>query len=103
MSTFQEKFLDFDITIEHEVVRGWIKSDLESAVGSISKPKVDKEVAKSLEVLENSLKSVSYTLTNLYKSQRKVRSDEHRNGYTLDQTQSRIFYFAILECLGIVG
>lgn len=37
MSTFQEKYLDFDITLEHEVNSGWVKSDLEQAVGAIAK------------------------------------------------------------------
>jgi hypothetical protein len=39
MSTFQEKFLDFDITVEHEANAGYMKSELELAVGKIGSPK----------------------------------------------------------------
>ncbi|KAJ3371495.1 hypothetical protein HDU91_005137 [Kappamyces sp. JEL0680] len=97
MSTFQEKFLDFDITV---------KSDLEEAVGSIKKTDKDKPpeaVTKTVENLKNGLGDVASSLTSLYRIQRNIRTNEHRNHATVKATEGRIFWSAFLECVAMVA
>ncbi|KAJ3304202.1 hypothetical protein HDV03_003055 [Kappamyces sp. JEL0829] len=107
MSTFQEKFLDFDITVQHEVnAAGMVKSDLEEAVGSIKKTDKDKPpeaVTKTVENLKNGLGDVASSLTSLYRIQRNIRTNEHRNHATVKATEGRIFWSAFLECVAMVA
>jgi hypothetical protein len=65
--------------------------------------KVPDAIKKNVEKLEVGLNEVSSTLTNLYRVQRSIRTNEHRNMFTVKSTESRIFWFAFLECLAMIG
>ena len=58
---------------------------------------------KSVEVLDQKLSYVSGSVNSLFKIQREIRTNEHRNLSTVKSTESRIFWFAFLEALVVVG
>lgn len=109
MSTYAEKFLDFDITIQHELENGPAKSDLESHVGSIAKKPAEKAgklnsvIQAGIDHLKTQMDEARSYLSYITKSQRNTRTNEHRNMATLKDAELRIFWFAFLECIGMIG
>ena len=68
-----------------------VKTDLEHAVGSIKKTgkdvKVPAVVEESIGILKDHLSDLSNTITNLYRIQRTIRTNEHRNMVTVKATE----------------
>jgi hypothetical protein len=101
MSTFTEKVIDFDITVEHDVHPiGYIKSELVKAVGKtveakqegIKKTPMQDLLSMTSNQLVNSVAAIS-------RQQRVLRTKEHRNTSIIGSTESRIVWFALLESL----
>lgn len=91
MSTFAEKLVDFEITVENEVRPNFQKD----ASG--------KEQPATLSEMEESLFRLSGSLTNIARTQKYFRTRENRNSATVNSTESRIFWFAFMESLAIVS
>ncbi|ORZ03417.1 emp24/gp25L/p24 family/GOLD-domain-containing protein [Syncephalastrum racemosum] len=90
MSTFAEKLVDFEITLEHEVRPNYQKS------GSSAQP------PEALDNMDESLFRLSGALTNVARTQKYFRTRENRNSSTVISTESRIFWFALLESAAII-
>lgn len=109
MSTFAEKLMDFDITVQHEVDAGYVKSDLETKVGSIAKKpadklgKLDPIIQGGIDHLKARISQGNSLLGYITRAQRNTRTNEHRNVATLKDAELRIFWFAFLECVGMIG
>ncbi|KAI9317764.1 emp24/gp25L/p24 family/GOLD-domain-containing protein [Dichotomocladium elegans] len=89
MSTFAEKLVDFEITLEHEV-----RPSFKSATGA--------EQPETLSNMEESLYRLSGSLTNIARTQKYFRTRENRNSATVYSTESRIFWFSLLESAAII-
>jgi len=89
MSTFAEKLVDFEIAVENEA-RAEIP--IKQAGGS----------EQEASLLENSIHSLSGKLTSISRSQKYFGTRENRNFSTVKSTESRIFYFSVVEVLAIV-
>ncbi|KAI7907833.1 emp24/gp25L/p24 family/GOLD-domain-containing protein [Cokeromyces recurvatus] len=90
MSTFAEKLVDFEISVEHEVRPEFIV-------------KKDGGNDQQLTEMEETLFRLSGTLTNIARTQKYFRTRENRNSATVASTENRIFWFAFLESLAIVS
>ncbi|KAI8985164.1 emp24/gp25L/p24 family/GOLD-domain-containing protein [Pilobolus umbonatus] len=90
MSTWADKLIDFEVTVEHEV-RPQFKKD---ALGV--------EQPEKLTEMEESLFRLSGSLSNIARTQKYFRTRENRNSATVISTESRIYWFAFLESLGII-
>ncbi|KAG0168017.1 hypothetical protein DFQ28_005912 [Apophysomyces sp. BC1034] len=90
MSTIAEKLVDFEITLENEVRPNFQNQ------GSGAEP------PKSLSAMEESLFRLSGSLTNVARTQKRFRTRDNRNSSTMTSTESRIFWFSILESALIV-
>ncbi|CAG8435573.1 3696_t:CDS:2 [Ambispora gerdemannii] len=89
MSTFAEKIVDFEITIENEP-----RAELPPSKG------VTPEQTSNME---ESLIRLSGSLSTIARSQKYFRTRENRNFSTVKSTENRIFWFALLESTLIVG
>lgn len=90
MSTFAEKLVDFEITLEHEVRPTYQRE------GSSAEP------PETLSAMEESIFRLSGSLTNVARTQKYFRTRENRNLSTVLSTESRIFWFALLESAAII-
>ncbi|ORZ15796.1 emp24/gp25L/p24 family/GOLD-domain-containing protein [Absidia repens] len=91
MSTFAEKLVDFEITLEHEVRPNFAK-----ASEGLQPP-------ETLSAMEESLFRLSGSLTNIARTQKYFRTRENRNSSTVISTEQRIFWFASLESAAIIA
>lgn len=91
MSTFAEKLIDFEISVENEVRP------------QFSKDSTGKETPETLSEMEESLFRISGSITNIARTQKYFRTRENRNSATVASTESRIFWFASLESLAIIS
>ncbi|KAI8096687.1 emp24/gp25L/p24 family/GOLD-domain-containing protein [Halteromyces radiatus] len=91
MSTFAEKLVDFEITLEHEVRPNFAK-----AMEGQQQP-------ETLSAMEESLFRLSGSLTNIARTQKYFRTRENRNSSTVHSTEQRIFWFASLESIAIIA
>lgn len=91
MSTFAEKLVDFEITLEHEVRPNYAKA----SEGS--------QPPETLSNMEESLYRLSGSLTNIARTQKYFRTRENRNSSTVHSTEERIFWFACLESAAIIA
>ncbi|CAG8521120.1 2274_t:CDS:2 [Ambispora leptoticha] len=89
MSTFAEKLVDFEITIENEP-----RAELPPSKG------VTPEQTNNME---ESLIRLSGSLSTIARAQKYFRTRENRNFSTVKSTENRIFWFALLESALIVG
>ncbi|CAI2179232.1 7555_t:CDS:2 [Funneliformis geosporum] len=89
MSTFAEKLVDFEISIENEP-----RAELPPPKG------IQPEHTSSME--ESCLR-LSSRLSAISRSQKYFRTRENRNFSTVKSTENRIFWFALLESMLIVG
>ncbi|KAI8891698.1 emp24/gp25L/p24 family/GOLD-domain-containing protein [Globomyces pollinis-pini] len=90
MSTFAEKLIDFDLTIEHEVnPAAYHQSEIEESV--------------AMEKLQQETLALSSSLSSVARMQRVIRTKEHRNKSTIKDTEGRLFWFAIIESLVMVA
>ncbi|KAF7732569.1 hypothetical protein EC973_003316 [Apophysomyces ossiformis] len=90
MSTIAEKLVDFEITLEHEV-----RPNFQNGGSTVEPP-------KSLNAMEESLFKLSGFLNELSRAQKYLRTRDNRNSSTMTSTESRIFWFSILESAVIV-
>ncbi|SPO30901.1 related to ERP2 - p24 protein involved in membrane trafficking [Ustilago trichophora] len=90
MSTVAEKLIDFDITVESEP-----RLDL-----PIQPTKLLKEHSAPLEEMIGNLHD---KLTQVERTQRYFRVRENRNFDTVKSTQSKIFWYSLVESVTMVG
>ena len=88
MSSFAEKLVDFEITVENEP-----RAEIPQRT-----PVPDKSAK-----MDDSLFRLSGSLSSIARTQKYFRTREHRNFSTVKNTESRIFWFALLESSLIVG
>ncbi|KAL7754015.1 hypothetical protein RI367_000948 [Sorochytrium milnesiophthora] len=92
MSTFADKVVDFDISVEGEhLTRPKIPAAKPNA------PKTDTTEA------EDTLFRLSTQIANYVRNQKHYRTRENRNFDTVRSTRDRIFWFAVIESLMMVG
>ncbi|PWN50710.1 hypothetical protein IE53DRAFT_82068 [Violaceomyces palustris] len=90
MSTFAEKLIDFDITVESE-------------------PRLDIPISSAALLsdhsapLEESISKMAEKLTAISRTQKYFRVRENRNYSTVKSTQSRIFWYSVIESLVMIG
>ncbi|KAJ1965487.1 hypothetical protein IWQ62_002656 [Dispira parvispora] len=87
VATREDKLIDFDISVEHEIRPEHTTSDS-------TKNKDDAKVDESLTLIASGLNRIDRDL-------RYFRTREHRNKNTVLSTEGRVFNFAILETLAI--
>ncbi|KAI8988676.1 emp24/gp25L/p24 family/GOLD-domain-containing protein [Pilobolus umbonatus] len=90
MSTFVDKLIDFEITVENEVRPNFQKD----ASG--------REQPAKLTEMEESLFRLSGSLTHIARTQKYFRTRENRNAATVASTEDRILWFSFLESVAIV-
>ncbi|KAI8333224.1 emp24/gp25L/p24 family/GOLD-domain-containing protein [Blakeslea trispora] len=89
MSTWAEKLVDFEITLENEVRP------------SFQNPN-SKEQPATMSEMEETIFRLSGYLTNIQRTQKYFRTRENRNSSTVASTENRILWFASLESIAIV-
>lgn len=106
ISTFQEKFVDFEIAVSHY-------RPLSMSKHHSNPPQVENEPRASLpskqgtsteqtSILEESIFKVSGQLSTITRNQKYFRTRENRNFSTVRSTERRIFNFSVLESLMMV-
>ncbi|KAI8098683.1 emp24/gp25L/p24 family/GOLD-domain-containing protein [Halteromyces radiatus] len=90
MSTFAEKLIDFEITLEQELREAAQTTQSSSSFSTAS------------SALEETLFKISESLAQISRVQRLLRTRENRNAHTVSSTEKRILWFALLESLAIV-
>ncbi|KAI0157258.1 emp24/gp25L/p24 family/GOLD-domain-containing protein [Xylariaceae sp. FL1272] len=89
MSTYSEKFVDFEIAVEDEV-----RAQLPAKQGSSS---------EQHSALEESIYKVSGQLSTITRNQKYFRTRENRNFSTVRSTEGRIVNFSILQILMVIA
>lgn len=87
MSTFSEKFVDFEIAVENES-----KAQLPSKQGSSP---------EQTSVLEEAVYKISSQLSTMSRNQKYFRTRENRNFSTVHSTEKRIVNFSMIQ-IGMV-
>jgi hypothetical protein len=103
-STFAEKIIDFDITVEHEIpanngnTGGDNKNNNNNNAGSAQsqQAKIDK-AKEEMRPMEDTLSRISNSLSNFQRDQRYFRTRENRNFDTVKSTENRIFWFSLTQ------
>ena len=90
MSTVAEKLIDFDITVESEP-----RLDLPIAPAKLLK--------EHSAPLEEGIGNMNDKLTQIGRTQRYFRVRENRNFDTVKSTQSKIFWYSVVESVTMVG
>ncbi|KAG2182147.1 hypothetical protein INT43_007074 [Umbelopsis isabellina] len=90
MSTFAEKLVDFEITVEHEARPSYQREN-------------PAQPPESLSFMEESLFRLSGSLSNIARTQKYFRTRENRNFSTVVSTEKRIFWFACIEGIAIIA
>jgi hypothetical protein len=91
MSTFAEKLVDFEITVEHEA-----RPSYQMGGSPVQPP-------ETLSFMEESLFRLSGSLSNIARTQKYFRTRENRNFSTVVSTEKRIFWFAATEGIAIIA
>lgn len=86
MSTFSEKTIEFDISVD---------SDVQATLPP--------QVAADTENIERSVSSVEERTSTMMRLMAKYKTRNNRNESTVKSTSSRIFYFSFFELLLMVG
>ncbi|RDW95163.1 endosomal cargo receptor Erp3 [Coleophoma crateriformis] len=89
MSTFAEKFVDFEIAVENEAARA-------------SLPAKQGTTPEQTSALEESIFKLSGQLSTITRNQKYFRTRENRNFSTVRSTERRIFNFSIIESLMMI-
>ncbi|KAG8757551.1 hypothetical protein FRC14_001958 [Serendipita sp. 396] len=89
MSTITEKLVDFDIMVESEPRK--------------ETPGKPSQLSEHTSALEESIFKLSGMLSSIERSQKYFHTRENRGFSTVKSTHDRIFWYSVLECLGIVG
>ncbi|RKP03821.1 hypothetical protein CXG81DRAFT_9020 [Caulochytrium protostelioides] len=99
MSSFAEKMLDFDVTAEHET-----QADHPSRQNPLpNAAKQREQAAQSLSTIDEMASRIATGLTNFHRSLRHYHTRLHRNMDTVRSTESRVFWFAVMEVAFITG
>ncbi|KAI5461429.1 emp24/gp25L/p24 family/GOLD-domain-containing protein [Mariannaea sp. PMI_226] len=88
MSTFAEKFVDFEISVENEQ-----RAQLPSKQGS---------TPEQTSALEESIFKISSQLSTISRNQKYFRTRENRNFATVNSTEGRIVNFSLVQIALIV-
>ncbi|KAL2062650.1 hypothetical protein VTL71DRAFT_5722 [Oculimacula yallundae] len=88
MSTFAEKFVDFEIAVENEA-----RASLPAKQGTSP---------EQTSALEESIFKLSGQLSTITRNQKYFRTRENRNFSTVRSTERRIFNFSVIESLMMV-
>ncbi|PMD21566.1 endosomal cargo receptor [Hyaloscypha hepaticicola] len=88
MSTFAEKFVDFEIAVENEQ-----RASIPSKQGTSP---------EQTSALEESIFKISGLLSTITRNQKYFRTRENRNFSTVRSTERRIFNFSVMESLMMV-
>jgi len=89
MSTLAEKLIDFDIMVESEPRR--------------EPPAKPGQISEHTSALEESIFRLNGMLQNIKRTQRYFHTRENRGFDIVKSTQNRLFWYAVLECAGIIG
>ncbi|KAJ2896432.1 hypothetical protein MKZ38_005559 [Zalerion maritima] len=89
MSTYTDKFVDFEIAVENEA-----RAKLPSKQGSSP---------EQTTALEESIFKVSGQLSTITRNQKYFRTRENRNFSTVRSTEKRIINFSLIQCALIVA
>ncbi|OLL21787.1 putative membrane protein [Neolecta irregularis DAH-3] len=90
MSTFAQKLVDFEITVENEP-----RAELPAKPASTS---------EQPSLVEESIFKISGHLSHISRNQKYFRTRENRNFSTVRSTESRVFTFSLLEsCLMVAS
>ncbi|CRG87371.1 putative membrane protein C17A5,08 [Talaromyces islandicus] len=89
MSTFAEKFVDFEIAVENEQ-----KAQLPSKQGASP---------EQSSAVEESIMKVSTMMSTISRNQKYFRTRENRNFSTVRSTERRIFNFSVIESVMMVS
>lgn len=84
MSTYTDKFVDFEIAVENEV-----RASLPSKQGSSP---------EQTSALEESILKISGQLSTITRNQKYFRTRENRNFSTVRSTENRIVNFSLVQC-----
>lgn len=114
MSTFADKTIDFDLTAQHEMPGSQTVSKLQEAVGKLQEGlaadgSVEKSddatvaLTKAMKPLQDKLSAIFGYVASVQRSQRTTRTKEHRNVYLVNQTESRIFWYAVIGSCVMIG
>ncbi|CAG8956263.1 hypothetical protein HYFRA_00003643 [Hymenoscyphus fraxineus] len=88
MSTFAEKYVDFEIAVENEA-----RASLPAKQGTSP---------EQTSALEESIFKISGQLSTITRNQKYFRTRENRNFSTVRSTERRIFNFSVIESLMMV-
>ncbi|KAI1824763.1 emp24/gp25L/p24 family/GOLD-domain-containing protein [Xylaria intraflava] len=89
MSTYSEKFVDFEIAVEDEV-----RAQLPSKQGSSP---------EQTSALEESIYKISSQLSTVTRNQKYFRTRENRNFSTVRSTESRIVNFSLVQIVMVIA
>ncbi|OBZ73199.1 putative membrane protein C17A5.08 [Grifola frondosa] len=89
MSTLTEKLVDFDIMVESEPRR--------------DPPAKQGQIADQTSALEESIFRLNGMLLNVKRTQKYFHTRENRGFDIVKSTQNRLFWYAVLESLGVVA
>ncbi|KDQ52553.1 hypothetical protein JAAARDRAFT_40166 [Jaapia argillacea MUCL 33604] len=89
MSTLTEKLIDFDIMVESEPRR--------------EAPAKPGQISEHTSALEESIFRLNGLLMNIKRTQKYFHTRETRGFFIVKSTQNRLFWYAVLESLGIIG
>ncbi|KAI4268605.1 MAG: hypothetical protein L6R38_007796 [Xanthoria sp. 2 TBL-2021] len=90
MSTFAEKMVDFEISVENESKDAKLPSKQGTSPEQTS-------------ALEESILKVSRDLSTINRNQKYFRTRENRNMSTVKSTENRIFNFSVMESLLMIS
>ncbi|KAI5924719.1 emp24/gp25L/p24 family/GOLD-domain-containing protein [Camillea tinctor] len=88
MSTYSEKFVDFEIAVEDEV-----RAQIPVKQGS---------TPEQTSALEESIYKVSGQLSTITRNQKYFRTRENRNFSTVRSTEGRIVNFSLIQCMMVI-
>ncbi|GJJ14300.1 hypothetical protein Clacol_008564 [Clathrus columnatus] len=89
MSTLTGKLIDIDITVESEPRR--------------DPPAKPGQLADQTSALEESIYRLNGMLSSIRRNQRSAHTRERRGYFVVESTQSRIFWYSVLETAMIIG
>ncbi|GLB42984.1 putative emp24/gp25L/p24 family/GOLD [Lyophyllum shimeji] len=89
ISTLTAKLVDFDIMVESEPRR--------------EAPAKPGQIADQTSALEESVFRLNGMLMNIKRLQKHFHTSENRGFSVVQSTQNRIFWYAVLQTLGVVG
>ena len=92
MSTFAEKTVDFEITVENEIRPAYAETANKG-----------KGPQAQTDAMDESLFTLAGELTKIDRMQKLFKARENRNFSTVESTDSRIFWFSLTESTMIVG